>query len=171
MNKFITFQITKIFFILNKLGSKPGEQCSTEFLFMMVGCTQAGIYQSRRASFSKDLILPQRDERLQHYATWPKLRPCTVAYLLRSGASGPKQSLTKGWTWAELPSYLQLPLWKVEVLSKYLHPDANAFLDLWSFAQWHECFLFKDSGALVRTIHRLLALRVSALRVSEPVPH
>lgn len=45
--------------------------------------------------------------------------------------------------------------------SKYLHPDANTLLDLWSFAQLHECFPFKDSGALVRSIHQLLNLRVS----------
>lgn len=34
--------------------------------------------------------------------------------------------------------------------SKYLHPDANTFLDLWSFAQSQSGF-----GALVRNIHWL----------------
>lgn len=75
MNKFISLQITKILFLSCLLSCiKRGANQGNGASFTMVGCTRAGIHHSRRASFSRDLLLSQSDEPLQqcsrHRETW-----------------------------------------------------------------------------------------------------
>lgn len=138
--------------------------------FTMVGCTQAGIYHSRGASFSGDVILPRRDERLQQRATWPELHPWTAAYLSRAGASLPLTEPDEGIRASRAAVTSAAAIVKVGGCSqsKYLHPGENTFLDLWSYAEPHKCFSFKDSGALVCTA---IDFWIWESARGSPVPH
>lgn len=138
--------------------------------FTMVGCTQAGIDHSRRASFSGDVILPERDERLQQRATWPVLHPWTAAYLSHAGASRPLTEPDEGMRASREADTSAAAIVKVGgcTRGKYLHPDENTFLDWWSYAEPHKCFSFKDSGAFVCTA---IDFWIWESARGSPVPH
>lgn len=154
MNKFISVQITKISFLLvvNKKGRKPGEWCFSEFHLQWSGAPKLGFITAG------ELLSPGMSSFPGGMSDFNNaLRGLSCIHeplrISRVGASLPLTEPDEGIRASRAAVTSAAAIVKVGGCSqsKYLHPDENTFLDLWSYAEPHKCFSFKDSGALVCT--------------------